>query len=125
MVGDRLAGIAAAPRGSSSEPMQAAGDPEGEPEADVLQQEPPPHEIAGVGVERRGEGQHGREREPVVEARLEVQRMADHARDTRVGDDRPRTAPGSVGESSAPSKPDSVQFSPTSAWASERDDHRA
>jgi hypothetical protein len=69
--------------------QQADADPEGEAEQHVLQDEVPPHEPRALR-QGRGEGQHGRERQAVVEARLEVQGVADHAGHARVGHHRGR-----------------------------------
>jgi len=65
---------------------KAHGQAVGQAERDVLEHELPPHEMAARRVERGREGDHGRQREPVVEARLEVEGVAHQSRHPRVVD---------------------------------------
>ena len=53
---------------------------------DVLEHEAPPHEARRRRPQGGAEGEHRRQREAVVEPRLEVQRVADRPRNPRVGD---------------------------------------
>ncbi len=66
---------------------EAHGHAHREAEHDVLDHEPPPHEVAATDGQGRAERQHRRQRQAVVEPRLQVERVTDHRRHARVGDD--------------------------------------
>ena len=104
---------------------QPSADAEGEPERDVLQHELPPHEVLVVGAERRAEGQHGRQRQPVVHPRLEVERVAHEPRHARVGDHRGRQHRVGRRQQRADQEATPSSRGPMSAWHDERDDQRA
>ena len=68
-----------------------AGDrPEGEAQANVFEDEPPPHEVGTSRFQGRCENEHGGERQAVVEPRLEVQGVTHHARHAGIVDDARR-----------------------------------
>ena len=67
--------------------------PNAKPSVDVLKHELPPHEVLLAGRDRQ-EGEHGGQREAVVQAGFEVERVAHHARNARVGDHAATRAPG-------------------------------
>ena len=102
VLGDASSGRRAAARSEASSPI---ADAEGEAEPDVLE-----HEASTtmkslvVEPQRGGEREHRRQREPVVEARLEVQRVADRAAARAGSSRRSSDSTGSVGDSSAPTQ---------------------
>ena len=80
------AGMSSSPRGHQPRGEEADPDPEREPERDVLEDELVPDEVVLPGGQGGAEGEHGGQRQPVVHARLEVERVAHQARHARVGD---------------------------------------
>jgi len=77
------------PTGSRQQQARKKADYEAaeEPDAEILQNEPPPHEVSMAGGQSHAQRDDGRQGKPVVEPGLEVQRMPDDARHPRIRHD--------------------------------------
>ena len=122
--GSRRRGARARSRGISSEPTSPQARPKARPRPTSCSTKCHQTKSLLPGFQRRGEREHGRQREAVVEPRLEVQRVADDARHARVGDDAGGEHRVGRARAARPSRNDSVQLEADEPVREQRDDGR-